>query len=216
MRARGYSMASHSSPRGCARRCTGSRQSSGSYRALALYGWPMATSSYAREHGRADLGHESAAPDHRYELRHLHLTGSTAIPSSSPASPAEADDCAKSREEDPLSDGVPQDSSSRLCRQRGLARRRHSALENTSSSHINTRQKSHSAGYALIAYRTAFLNANHPTSTWPADLVGMNTRDRSALRERCAEMGSRSSRRTSLLPKELRRRGGKDPLRLMP
>ena len=76
--------------------------------------------------------------------------------------------------------------------------------------------KAHSACYALIAYRTAWLKANHPLRVHGrADLVGdEHEGPRAALRQRVPRDGDRGAAAgRERVAERLRRRRGQDPLR---
>ena len=138
----------------------------------------------AQERAGGGLVHRPAARgDHRGHARDLHLPG--AVPGDREADrgflagrggrPAQGD-----RQEDPRADGVPQGEVPRGLRaDRDDAAVANQLWKDMESSQDYSFGKSHAACYALIAYRTAWLRANHPREYMAALISSvMNTKDR--------------------------------------
>ena len=124
----------------------------------------------------------------------------------------------RDRQEDPRADGVAEGRSSSTAAPRTASRPAvaDQLWKDMESSQDYSFNKAHSACYALIAYRTAWLKANHPCE-YMAALI--STRDehegpRAALRQRVRRDGDRgAAARRQLVGRRLRRRRGQDPLR---
>ena len=180
--------------------------------------------NYAKPQGRPGAGHlhrPAAEGDHRAPRTASPSTRSSRWRSrsrSAASRPAEADDLRKAigKKIHALMASLKDKFIDRLHREQHLRRVARQLWDDIEKSQDYSFNKAHAACYALIAYRTAWLRANHPCEYMAALISSvMNTKDRvPVLRQRLRRAGDRgAAARRQLLADRLRGRGGEDPLR---